>query len=702
MYSRRPTLPKILRVGMMVLALGVTVPLPGQEPSPAASDWAVGSSPARLTVGVDKGSPPGAMSWTELSVPVPRWLGMNIRVFNDSGAGVSSKLLTAAPGEPAILLFDSSSNAQHYDVYFACSDWPPLPLKDSSEGVLLETRAGTGETINRLPDMLDAWNKAPSTGNFAIVPGIFEGGNRFGPEANVLLHFTGWFNAPGKEHLEFATASTDASFVLVDGKEVAEWPGKHDIGGGVHAEHNGAVDVTQGLHQVDYYNAYTSPKQQPLRACLAVKGRSLDNWTMLMPGNTFFTPTAHAHVTDYAIQGTNVPALAISWKPKAQILVGPDVTGIGFITLSLTCHPPQDGTVTWTFDDGTTAEGESVDHLFPRPGMRTVQVEVKDPTSAVAPVRQLVHVQPDWEMVDQVSPDLTPEAQADIMARDPATFSGFDLAGCAAVFTTFKTTDALLKLQPATSAKIKDIADADLPYINEAAHFLAPDLTNAQASEALLRALVDRCAAPSLVTVESSARVALAQLTLVTTTHTDEVKSLLAGVDVSSLMGPDRRAYETCQADLALATGDVASARKQYEALKGNPGGPDARSSVRETGEIGQSRSYLNRKDDESAEDSLNEVANQEPVQKLSPDWQLTRLRLYEDENLPDIAYIYATRLLAVMSGPERSELLYRLTDMAEQRGDHALAGKTLTELLQKDAYSEEAAKAKAKWPGGV
>jgi hypothetical protein len=701
MHPGSPTFLKIQRVFIAALAAVAALPLIAQEP--AAGDWAVGSSTARFTIEVDKGSRPSPLTWTDLNLPNPRWAGITIRVFNDSGQAVGSKILSNVPGEPLILVFDSSSNAQHYDIYFNCADLQPLPLKDDHAGVLLETREGDGKTIDHLPDMLAAWNKATVIEGTAMVPGIFEGGNRFGPQGSAMLHFQAWFDGAPNDHLEFTLMSTDPSYVLVDNKEVVEWPGRHDVGGGMHYEHVGSVDVGPGPHQLDYYNDYVEPPGgAPILATLGVKGGALATWTILKPDNPFLTPSAHAHVIDYTVQGTSAPPLALDWAPKTQSLVSAVATDVGFITLTLTCRPPQDGTVTWTFDDGTTAEGETVDHLFPRPGMRTVQAEVKSPTAAVAPVRQIFHVHPDWSMLNSVQPALAPEAQADILARDPMTFSGFDLAGCAAVFTTYKVTDALLKLEPAMVAKMKDVPDADLAYINEAAALLAPDLTNARASDALLRALVDRCASPATIAVGSPARVELAHLTLLTTDHTDEVKSLLAAVNVTSLTPAEHRAYAMTQADLAVATGDVAGARKQYEALTGNRGGPDARSSVRPTGRIGQARTFLDRKDDESAEDALDEVAEQTPVEKLSPEWALARLRLYQDEKLPDVAYLHALRLLRVITGSERSELLYLITDMAEQRGDKALAGKTLTELLQKHAYSEEAAKAKAKWPGGA
>jgi len=692
--------------GILASLLGFAA-LPGSVVAQQAGDWAVGSAIARMTVEVDKGSRPSALTWTDLYIPVPRWIGQTIGVFNDSGQRVASEILSNTPGGPLTVVFDSSSNAQHYDVYFGSSDWPPLPLTNDKNGVMLETRDGDGREIDKLPDMLVAWNKATVVEGKGLVPGIFEGGNRFGPQRNLLLHFHGYFTAAANEHIDLAAISTDSSFVLVDGKEVVEWPGPHDVGGGMQEQHQGGVDMTAGPHELDYYNDYFQPGGPPLVACLAVKGGPIAAWTMTNSDSTFFTSTAHAHVIDYAISGTSAPPMAVTFTPKDQSMIAHDVTDAGFVTETLTALPPEDGTVTWTFDDGTTATGQTVDHLFPRPGLRTVQVEVKDPTAAVAPSRQIVNFHPDWYRVTTAPPDLHPDDVKEILSRDPATFSASDLVGCMAVFGTYQlndqSNDALLKFAPALTTQMKNVADADLPYVKLGISVLAPELTHATVTAPLLQAVIDRCGTtPALVQTASWARLNLAQLTLVTTDNTDQVTSLLAGIPPNSLSGEDARRAAILQADLLLATGKVDEARKKYEDITGSPGGPDARSSVRETGEIGQARVFIDRKDDLSAEDSLNQVAWDEPIEKVTPEWALSRLRLYEDENLPDIAIIYAKRLLNVINGSERSELLYRLTELAAQKGDKDLAGKSLAELLQKHAYSEEAAKAKAKWPGGV
>jgi len=673
------------------------------QQTPPANDWAVTSAPARFTVETDAGDRPAPLTYAEITVPLARWLGEPVRVFDEKGQAEGCEIVSTAPGEPTVLLFDSSSGTKHYTIYLGIRELPALPLKDDRAGVWLEAREGDAREIDTLPAMIDAWKQAAARPvGRAIVEGIFEGGNRFGPQRPLLLHFTGYFSCAAPEHLNLAVMSTDSAFVLVDGKEVVEWPGAHDVWGGMHGEHQGGVDLAAGRHVLEYYNDYFRAPGPPLLACLASQGGPVDSWQMLRPGNFLFSPVARAHVVDYEAQGPAAPPLVVDWTTKAQSVAEHDNADVGFVTLSLSCRPPPTGTVTWSFDDGTTATGATVDHLFPRPGLRSVAVEVSNGTPT-PPVRQLIHVHPDWHLLTTASPDLRPEDQADLLGRDPNTFTPSDLASCLAVFGTYKSLDALTKLQPAACAQMKNIPDADLPYIKTAAAVVAADLSSAKASDPLLRALVDRCGTtPALTAIASWARLNLAQVLLLTSDRTDEVKALLAGIALPSLTGEDRRRCAILQADWALATGDIATARKSYTQITGNPTGPDARSGVRQTGRIGAARAFLDRGDTEAADAALQQVAWEAPIEKMSSEWALTQLKLYEAEKLPDVAYLDAKRLLPVIDDGARSELLFQMTELAAERGDRELAGKTLTELLQQHAYSEEAAQAKAKWPGGV
>jgi len=59
---------------------------------------------------------------------------------------------------------------------------------DKRAGVWLEEPGGDGKSIENLPDMLQAGRRAARLSVAHSFP-LFEGGNRFGPQANLFLHF---------------------------------------------------------------------------------------------------------------------------------------------------------------------------------------------------------------------------------------------------------------------------------------------------------------------------------------------------------------------------------------------------------------------------------------------------------------------------------------------------------------------------------
>jgi TolA-binding protein len=693
------------------LALALAGPAAAQTAAtnPAPPAWPVSTAPARFTITPDNPTPPAIMSQVMLYMPNPAWDGLPIRVFTDAGVAVGSDVLWSAPGEPVTLLFDSSSGAKSYRVYLA-SNWPPLHLADSHAGVWLESRLGDGRTITTIDDMLASWQKSTTVNGRAIVPNIFEGGHRFGPQTNLFLHLQGWFTADKPEHLQFAPVSVDSSFVLVDGKLVVSWPGQHDWGYGPQGPPQGAVDVSAGIHVLDYYNAYIQRDggRPPVLTCLSVNGGPFDGWTMLTPDRAFFRPVMTDHIASYELQqqgaspAPDVPKLAFQWFVVQESAIFTDYSDLGIVSLQFNCISPR-GTLLWTFDDGTTAQGAQVTHVFPRPGLRTVQLALKDGDRTLATVTRLVAVHFRYAPLLHMEPELDGGEENDLLARDPASLTTPDLASAFATLGAFHRAPDLVKLAPQMAAKMKDVKDADLPFLKTAAlHFVHDDRDHYALQEQLLRALIDRTAtstAPPLMEVASQSRLVLAQLLVKLTDQTADAQKLVDAINLPSLHGPEGRSLDILRADLMLARGDVDGARKKYQALTGDPQGIDARSSIRQTARISQAGAFIERKDYDAAEDALRDVSWNAPIEKLAPDWALTRLRLYEAENLPPAAYQWARRLLPVISNAGRSELLYRMTALAFAQNDTSLAQKSLAELLKKHPYSEEAARAKEKWP---
>lgn len=707
-----------LLLGSAWSGLGMLSPAHGADATP----WQVLTAPARFLIDLDKPEKPGCVAQVRIGLPDPRWAEMPVSVFDATGKIIGAKWLWSAPGEAATLVFDSSSGAKRYYVYCgsvasaADSNWSP------EAGVLLETRPAENKQINRLDEMLAAWKKSTPALGRSLLPTIFEGGHRHGPQTHLLSYYQGWFDAPAAAKYEIATISTDASFILVDGKPVVEWPGRHGFWPGVRGQFRGAIDLAAGPHRLEFYNAYfyRPDGRTPLVCCMAAKVGE-GGWATLMPDKEFFRPISRAHVAGYELipQGLGntsglvlplAPNVGFNWDIAEQSVTAADATDSGFILLKFRFYRdrPQ-WTSSWSFDDGSTATGAKVEHLYLKPGVRQVKLTVTDASGGeVGTLTLPVNVHPNWTQLTTRRPELNPAHRVLILGRDPATISSADWASVVEMFQVFEDAEGLVKISPAVTAKVKDFADADLATIQRAAAYLGGGLARRYVeAEPYYRALIERGAAENataaIKTLANQARLQLAQVILKSSNRIDDVRALLNAIDAATLSPADRRSLELLRGDLTLATGDVAGAKKIYLTQTAEPTGADARSSIRRTAKIDQAAAYMEKKDYESAEKSLDEIETQAAIDKLASDCALARLRLYQERGETVVALLWGKRLLPVITDAgARSQLLFRVTDLAFAQGDRELGRKTLRELLEKYPYSESTAQAKGKWPAEV
>lgn len=688
------------------------------SPSPTPTPAPLVTARARFCVEVDT-QPPALLSTIEINLPISNWPDLTVQAYTDGGSPVGCDVLDSAPNSPTTYVFDSSSGSKRYNIFIGPNGLP-IHLPDAKAGVWLETRQGDGQPVDNLTQMLQKWNQSPSIAGRSILNGIFEGGNRHGAQENLLLHFNGWFDVAQPERLALMTVSTDASFLLLDGREITEWPGHHYFDGGLQGQHQGQFDLQPGIHSLEVYNAYTSKDDQwPVLCCAAVKSDkgTFTQWTMLTPDSHFFKPVTQAHLVEYE-PGPNgfppsaanpVAPCAFQYSVTQQSVLSPDDSSTGLITLNFVAFSTavgSAGSYTWTFDDGSVATGPNVNHTFLRPGNRTVQVDAKDATGKpLGAFRQVIRVHPDWIRLSHEEPHLEPDQTRIVLATDFTKLSTSDLAGAVDVFATFDAIEALTTVIPIITPKTQDVPPADLQYL-QAAAFELNDTTTLHENIAiqLLKALVNRCSVPNsqpqVSQLASQCRLLLAKLTIPSSDKLDEIKSLIDPIDSRNFSQDENRDLAIIRADLALARGNVAEAHKQYVALDTTPYQGDDRSNVRQTGKIEQARAFMARGDLESAEHALDRILSWAPSAKLNPNWALTRLDLYRKQNQPLKAYLWAQRLLPVITDSDnRSQLLYELAELALAQNDPSVALKAIQELKTKHPYSEEWARARAKWP---
>jgi len=132
------------------------------------------------------------------------------------------------------------------------------PVRNSpalhKNGLFRVSKPYSGKEVKDAGAFLAEW-RAGGTEHAAVEKQVFSGANTLGPNRNCLTAFNGFIDIAEAGIYIFTTASTDASFILIDGHVVAAAPGRHDVYSCLRGEHSGSVKLTKGVHAFNYYHA---------------------------------------------------------------------------------------------------------------------------------------------------------------------------------------------------------------------------------------------------------------------------------------------------------------------------------------------------------------------------------------------------------------------------------------------------------------
>ncbi len=186
---------------------------------------------------------------------------------------------------------------------------------------------------------------------------IFCGYNPLGPDKDTLHSYDGYLRIDKAGSYRFYSASTDASFILIDGQPVVSWPGRHDPRKGANNEITGDVVLNEGVHRLRYLHANSGDW------LCAVAG-------ILPPGekkNGVIPKTAFTEVYKASagpmedLDGKPVPEF--SWNNRQMIYFDTDcmheVEFNAAVPVGLNAQK-----IRWDFGDGTSGEGAKVSHIY--------------------------------------------------------------------------------------------------------------------------------------------------------------------------------------------------------------------------------------------------------------------------------------------------------------------------------------------------
>lgn len=324
----------------------------------------------------------------------------DVRIFDLEGNAVAYQVTYQDAARYALISFQVPSTQSIRVIYFGNKDAETDPMRTlASEdpaagppqpgptakgwipraGLVLATYARPGnvpspQNVSEMKTILEQSRKAPIGAGYR--DNISDSFNPFGVSDHYVSIYQGWLKLPETGEWGFCTASSNASFSFLDGKELIHWPGDHQGHAGRRGEFNIAQTVEQGLHYVTYLHEHH--RHRPL-AFMGIRP----------PGQKFFKGFDVAHfpqpragvITRYETSNFKTVAVPVVELLDAAMFKGsPDVS---LTRVRLSAQVPagekDKWQVAWKLGDGQSVTGQDVQHVYLEPGLYRVSMQAAGP-----------------------------------------------------------------------------------------------------------------------------------------------------------------------------------------------------------------------------------------------------------------------------------------------------------------------------------
>jgi len=683
-------------------------------------------APCRLRLERDADSPwPAAAGTFEIWPSIAGSGKFNVSAAD--GKPVHSQIVWSAAGQPGLVRFDTSGGAASYYVNFDTNAASPAGSWTPKGGVLLETRGCKEQPVKTLEEVSRLVAASEVQGR-SLVPGIFQGMNPHGPSSDYVALFGGWFNARQEGVYEFATISSGASYLQIDGRLTAEWLGRHDPHGGRRGEHSGRASLKPGPHRIDYIQAHFDGGPA---AVAAWRTPGQERFEVMPP--SAFLPLARFRAASFEVPPSSPGQVYFEWSGLEHCLLADS------FMVKVRFRAVEGGkrrNYKWRFDDGDEAAGADIQHIFPQGGMRQITVAAYEGQACVATNSLRVRVRPNWLQREDWRQGLFEEARRSFLRRDLSRMPARDLGE---VLDLAEREEDRELITCAGQTFLKRQEEFNSAAYGPTFYRLGlifqhqGDQGNRLAEQALRLALSPGRNSPAMA---ERAKLRIADLLIHCDGNVDEGEKLLGALSSGGLPADERRLAKLLQGDTLLARGKVEEAKKLYAAIgnasKAPAAGPGVgHAAVSDTerrlqpaaqtldmerrlqpagqtpGASGIGRAAilesagisLQRGDYEEAEHTLDLLVYEFPLERMSLDMGLLRANLGLKRKEFGRAFELCQALSSVAGAdPQKASLLRVMVESGLALGKNAEVQRALRELLETFPYSEAAAKAKEQW----
>jgi len=237
---------------------------------------------------------------------------------------------------------------------------PPKSSAPLCSGLLHQTRSYDGSEISSSAQFNQHWQAAPAQGG-GFVDNVYTSFNPYGPNSNTLHRYEGTLINDKPGETTFCVASTDASFLFINDREVASWPGKHSVNDGLNGSKRGTIKLDKGACRFTFLHANSGSSSFAIAAMISSGEKQ---HFVIEPDS--FTHAVYAFVTPLRRRDGNQQA-DFTWENKYMVNIHQHcMYQLLFEAAAVKSDP--DATYNWEFSDGTRARGRKVEHLVFKKG----------------------------------------------------------------------------------------------------------------------------------------------------------------------------------------------------------------------------------------------------------------------------------------------------------------------------------------------
>jgi hypothetical protein len=322
------------------------------------------------------------------------------RIFDEAGKPVPYEVTFHDPKRFSLISLRATAAGQKFFIYYAKpgTSRDPMRTLDSAPasgppqpgpaaggwvphaGLVFATLRRQHEIENPMtvPQMLALIRSSPGPDGAQYETNISSSFNPFGDSDYYISVYHGWIHIPVACEYGFCTASNEASFSFIDGKDLVHWPGRHTEKRGARGEYNATVTLAAGPHYVEYLHEEVLLYQT---AFLGWKPPGADRFDAVP--DALYKQPHRATVARYEAAGgqrtvTINPQLVDNVWPKRSSLG--QFTRYHFIANPGIESPDLAGwQVTWDFGDGVSVAAPAADHVYLHTADYTVALHAAGP-----------------------------------------------------------------------------------------------------------------------------------------------------------------------------------------------------------------------------------------------------------------------------------------------------------------------------------